>query len=245
MDGVPSTNLGSGLIADLVCLAIIAIFAIANWRKGFISQLFKAISTIGALILAYFLADTFVNFANESFNFSGIIADKVQALLGDGTAYLADLTEENLKTAIAELKLPDFIADFALQALSNVGTGVFDNIGEFLANIITHYIAITIAYIVVFIIAKIVLFFVLKIVEKIVKLPLIRLVDKTLGLVWGLIKAVIFLFVVIFIIEIMPGDAFTTAKLALNDSLFASFLQNYNIFSIAVNWIANELNLSI
>ncbi|MBQ7408834.1 MAG: CvpA family protein [Clostridia bacterium] len=78
-----------------------------------------------------------------------------------------------------------------------------------------------------------------------VKLLLIRLVDKTLGLVWGLIKAVIFLFVVIFIIEIMPGEAFAAAKTALNDSLFASFLQNYNVFTIAMNWIATKLNLSI
>lgn len=245
MDGVPSTNLGSGLIADLICLAIIVIFAIANWRKGFISQLFRAISTIGALLLAYFLAETFVNLANESFNFSGIIADKVQGLLGEGTAYLADLTEENLKTAIAELKLPDFIADFALQALSGAGTGVFENIGDFLANVITHYIAITIAYIVIFIVAKIILFIVCKIIEKIVKLPLIRQVDKALGLLWGLIKAVIFLFVAIFIVEIMPGDAFATAKSALNDSLLASFLQNYNVFTIAMNWIATKLNLKI
>ena len=245
MDVVRSNNLGSGLIADLICLAILVIFAISNWKKGFISQLFRAISTIGALLLAYFLAESVVNFANESFNFSGLIAEKIQGMLGEGTAYLADLTEENLKTAIAELKLPDFIADFALQSLSNVGTGVFANIGEFLANIITHYIALTLAFIVVFIVAKILLFIVCKILEKIVKLPLIRLVDKTLGLLWGLIKAVIFLFVIIFIIEIMPGEAFAAAKTALNDSLFASFLQNYNVFTIAMNWIATKLNLSI
>ena len=89
------------------------------------------------------------------------------------------------------------------------------------------------------------MFIVCKIIEKIVKLPLIRLVDKALGLLWGLIKAVIFLFVAIFIVEIMPGDAFATAKSALNDSLLASFLQNYNVFTIAMNWIATKLNLKI
>ena len=237
---IPTTNVSGGMIADLACLAIITIFAISNWSKGFISQVFKVICTLGALILAYLFCESFTNVLNQNFNLDDNISQKIQSLFGQGTTYLAQLTEENLQTAIKELKLPDFIADFAL---SNINVNTFDNIGEYLANVITHYIILAISYTIIFIIAKIALTLSSKLLLKIVKLPLIRSVDRLLGLIWGLIKAALLVFTIICFIEIMPGELFINAKTAIESSLFVSLLQKFNPITLAISWIATQINL--
>ena len=50
-------GMNTGMITDIVCLSIIAIFGITNMAKGFFKQIFKVVCVLGALVLAYFFCD--------------------------------------------------------------------------------------------------------------------------------------------------------------------------------------------
>ena len=237
---IQPTNTNGGMIADIVCLAIIAIFAISNYKKGLMAQIFKVLCTIGALALAYFFSETLTTYLSQNYELDNVISQKLQEFFGQGATFLAELTEENLQTAINELKLPDFIADFALSSINN---GVFENIGDYLAQIMTHYLLLAISFIAIFIVSKLLLTLVSKLLVQIIKLPILRGIDSFLGLIWGLVKATLLIFALMFIIEILPGNLFIEAKTAIDNSLFASFLHEFNLFSTAMSWIATKLNI--
>ena len=241
MDTVTS-NINAGLIADIVCLVIIAIFAIINGKKGLMGQIFKVACTVGALLLAYFFSEPLTAFVTDTFKLDALLSEKIHGLFDKGGAYLNEVTPENLQAVLAELKLPDFITELAL---NSINTGAFANIGDYLSNLLAHYIILLLAFVILVIVSKILLTLVSKVLKKIVELPGLKDIDRFLGFLWGIAKAAIIIFALMFIIELVPGDSLIEVKKAIDASIVASFLQEYNAVTYAISWIATKLNFSL
>lgn len=236
-----SADLSKGMIADIICLAIIALFAISNLSKGFFKQLFVVICAISATLLAYFFCDNLVNFVNAKFGLGDTVTAKILGFFGEKAVILEEITEQNIINAINSLGLPQFIADFAIKSLATTDLFNFEHVGEYLANIIANYVLTGVAFVVIFYVSKLILFIVRKIVEKLVKLPILRGIDKILGLVLGLVKALAVLYVGIYLITIIPSSALQGARDALNQSMIGHFLQEKNLFASIITWAVSAI----
>ncbi|MBQ3571249.1 MAG: CvpA family protein [Clostridia bacterium] len=236
-----SADLSKGMIADVICLAIIALFAISNLSKGFFKQLFVVICAISATLLAYFFCDNLVNYANAKFGLGELVTGKIMNFFGEKLPIVTEFTDTTIKDAIKNLGLPQFIADFAIKSLETTDLINFEHVGEYLANIIANYVLTGVAFVVIFYVSKLVLFIVRKIVEKLVKLPILRGIDKILGLILGLIKAFAVLYVGIYLITIIPSSALQGAREALNDSMIGHFLQEKNLFASIITWAVSAI----
>ena len=236
-------GMNAGMIADIVCLAIVAIFGITNMAKGFFKQIFKVVCVLGALVIAYFFCDEAAAFLNAQWDLDNLFASKILGFFGDKQVVFLELTNENIATAISALGLPEFITEYAVNSLNETALTTYNNVGQYLSSILSHYAVLGISFIGVCIIARIVLFIVRKIVELIVKLPIIKGIDKLLGLVWGVLQAAILLFVVIYIIDILPLEALSNLKLALSQSMIGSYIQEQNFFATIMNWILSTINI--
>ena len=106
MDTVTS-NINAGLIADIVCLVIIAIFAIINGKKGLMGQIFKVACTVGALLLAYFFSEPLTAFVTDTFKLDALLSEKIHGLFDKGGAYLNEVNAENLSGKIVALPTRD------------------------------------------------------------------------------------------------------------------------------------------
>ena len=176
------------------------------------------------------------------FKLDALLSEKIHGLFDKGGAYLNEVTPENLQAVLAELKLPDFITELAL---NSINTGAFANIGDYLSNLLAHYIILLLAFVILVIVSKILLTLVSKVLKKIVELPGLKDIDRFLGVLWGIAKAAIIIFALMFIIELVPGDSLIEVKKAIDTSIVASFLQEYNAVTYAISWIATKLNFSL
>ncbi|MBQ7408656.1 MAG: CvpA family protein [Clostridia bacterium] len=244
MNGILS-QLSSAMIADIGCIVIIAIFAIVNLCKGFIKQFFGLITTIGSLIIAAIFCDDLLKLINSQFDLTSKLSNIILSAFGDNQALMLETTVENLQTAITTMGLPQFVNDFCVNLLTeNIGTA-FTNIGSFLATAAANYMLSAACFAIICAVAKLVLIIVRKILELLVKLPVLHGINKLLGLILGLIKGVLFIYVVIFLIDIAPSTVpyITQLKSAISQSMIASFLQDYNLFSKLITWAMENLHL--
>lgn len=230
-------SMNNGMIADIACLAVVVIFAIINLSKGFFKQIFRVICGIGSLVLAYVFCDELVNFLDVKFSATAFFSSKILTLFGEKASLLQEITVENISIAITEMGLPQFIADFAVQMLSKASIDLYSNIGEYLSSILAHFIVSGIAYIGLFLVLKLVFFIVSKIIEQLVKLPVLRGLDTFLGLLLGVIKSVIFLFIAIYLIDVLPLTFLEPVKIALGDSMIGAYIQNNNLFADVITWV--------
>ena len=237
------TTISSGIIADVIILAIVVIFAIINLKKGFFKQLVKVICAVVAVIVAYSFCDDLLTFANANFNVTQLLRDKILGLFGEGSVFLMEVTNENIATAITSLGLPESLIEVAVNALSNVASDLYSNIGEFLSQLLANYILTSVSFVLIYIVARIVLILIAKLLESIIKLPIISDIDKFLGFILGMIKALILVFFVLFIIEVLPLEPLAEVKNALSQSILGSILQKHNLFTYFINWIVANIKI--
>jgi uncharacterized protein YacL len=110
------------------------------------------------------------------------------------------LTEANVRQAFEGMSLPQFIVDWIVGGID------FDQIGmsivEAIQPGIKGLVLLVLAFIVLFFGSMIVFFF-LKILAKMVtSIPVIKQIDKVLGLLFGLVKAALIVFILLFILAL-------------------------------------------
>ena len=237
------SEISNGMIADIVLVAILAIFAVVNISKGFFKQVIKLACAIVALLCAYLFCDDLINLLNGKFNLTQLVGEKLLDVFSKSAAMLEELTEENLVAAISSLKLPEFINEFAINALSGVTEGLYDNIGHYLSTIVTNYALTGAAFLAIYIVARIILFIVAKLLEALVKLPIIRNIDKILGFILGLVKALLLIFIVLFVLDVLPLEQLQPIKTTISDSYLTSWLQKHNLFTEIINYVVQNVKI--
>lgn len=65
-----------GHILDLIFIALIAVFVLVNWKRGFIQALFGALTSVTSLILAFLFGPTFGDWLSERF-FYDKLSDRI------------------------------------------------------------------------------------------------------------------------------------------------------------------------
>lgn len=237
-------EMSAGTITDIIIAVIFLIIAIISCAKGFVKQTFGFITTVCAILIAYFLCDDLVNLVNKNFDWNTKLAAKLADSFSGNAAFSLELTTENLSEAIHQMGLPSFIADFALKILPEA-VGEYENVGLFLSAILANYILIAAAFAFLFILSKIILGLLKKLVLKVVQLPLIRSVDKLLGLAFGVIKAALWIIAIVYVIKILPSSIpyISYVKDGIEGSQIIQFIDKSNlsgwIFGIIDNLISS------
>lgn len=238
-------EMSAATITDIVVAVIFLLFAIISCSKGFVKQTFGLITTVLAILIAYFFCDNLVNLVNKNFDWNAKLAAKLADSFSDNAFFSLELTAENISEAIHQMGLPSFIADFALKILPK-NIGEYENVGLFLSSILANYILIAAAFAFLFIISKIILSLLKKLVIKVVQLPLIRSVDKLLGLAFGVIKCTLWIIAIVYIINIIPSSVpyINYVKDGIDGSQIVQFIYKSN-FSDWIFGIVNKLVSSI
>lgn len=237
LNGVSNT-----LIVDIAFLVILAIFLIVGLCKGFVKQIFGALSSVIALVAAYFLCAYLVKFLEQQFGLLTKLAEAIGSQIGTTGVAGEPASKEAIEKAVSEFGLPAFIADYAKAQL---GTDTSLKIYQLFGNILGNLVLSAGCFIVLYIIFRLVLVLLCKLLQSVVKAPGLNALDRVLGMLLSLVKGVLVLYVIIFVVDVIPvNEGFiATVKAAISDSTVGSFLQNHNLFSMAMTWIAEKFNL--
>ena len=183
------------IIADLVVVAIIAVFAFIGIKRGFIRSCIGLCSVIISLFIsiwAYPIVTDFIN--NTSLNET--IASTVELGLEDKS----DSASENDDSGIFSI-LPDSAQD-AIESGTEV---VADSARKATAQAISTLAINIISILIVFIVVRIIMFLLSLTLGFITKLPVIKSINKLLGAIFGALCGILVVYLLLALL------AFTSA----------------------------------
>ncbi|MBS4536983.1 CvpA family protein [Clostridium sp. D2Q-11] len=207
-------------IVDIIIIIIIVLTGLEGFNKGFILSAFSLLGTIIALLIAkqyYHLISSFlINNTNIYIWLYKRVFPKISSIVeGEGSL--------TLDTLLKIIKIPEILINNDMQ-------GIDYSSAQILSDIITILIINIIGIIVIFIIANILLSLIVTIVNIFFKLPLLNSFNKLSGLLFGLIKGVLMIFIIYAIltpiISLNPDGLISTQT---TNSVLGNYFYNNNI----------------
>ena len=228
-------------ISNIVALVFILVFALWGLVRGFTKTFFSVFGTILGLLFAVLLSSSVANFLQEKFNFVTTVSDSLGGVLtGIFGDELMDTTLREATTEYLESQgLGSFIINIVLSVQADSTIPMDTTLNQIICPTFGYYIALIIAVIGLFIIFKLMFALISSIVKKMYANGIVMRLDKTLGLVLGLIHGVVILELVIMVISIIPIGFFQDIYAGIQTAAFANFIEDINLFKLILNSISN------
>lgn len=190
-------------IIDVVIVGVVALFMVIGWKKGFLEKIIDMASSIFGLIASILLARPFSDVLRGWIGpaLETRIDDYLYSRLDDIGMASANLTETNLREALQEFSLPNFMVDWIIESVdfNQVALSIVESISP----LILSLALLVIAFISLFF-GSMVVFFLLRILAKgITSIPIIKQIDKVLGLLFGLLKVALLIYILLFVLALL------------------------------------------
>lgn len=186
-------------IIDVVIIVLIIAFLVIGWKKGFLEKLIDMASSIFGLIASILLARPFSTVLEGWFGES--METSIREYLLGNQDFANALTETNLREALNNMSLPDFMIDWIAESVdfTSVTTSIVDSITPLILSLALLFIAfITLFF------GSMIVFFLLKLLAKgITSIPIIKHVDKFLGLLFGFLKVALLIYILLFVLALV------------------------------------------
>jgi uncharacterized membrane protein required for colicin V production len=216
-------------IIDISLIVLSLLFAISGFKNGFLKEVVGFGSFIGAIILAYVLANwvedilvttplytlLFTNLNDSIFTGNALYDTVIDSSQPGALGYLTD--------GLVQIGLPGFLAS----PLADILITFNGTLGAALATASAYFVILIISYLGTFLIAWLLLAIVGSQLVKLSKdVKAIKFVDSLLGVGLGLGRAAVLvaiaLLIVIPLTFVVPGiNDFMTSDLALNEDVFS------------------------
>lgn len=187
-------------IVDILIVGGVIAMIFFGWKSGFLLKVIKLASSLFGLIASILLARPFSTVLDKWFG-EGIYL-KIETFLLERIANGdAQATEENIRAALADMALPEFIVDWIINSVNTQET--IQSFVEAVTPLIKSLILLLIAFVVLFF-GSMLVFLLLKLLAKMItSLPIIKQIDKFLGALFGLFKAAILIYVLLFVLGLL------------------------------------------
>ena len=210
------------IVVDLIILAILAICIFFGYKNGLTKSIIKILSFIIAVIIAAIFFKPVSNLIIENTEIDDNIKQAIVNLVSKDVEENGEIKEDtNLPQAMV-----NYINDSVKDAVEETKTTIINNAAENIA--IT---AINVASAVgLFIITRIILLIVTALTDILTNLPVIKQFDKTGGIIYGIIKGMLIIFVIFAVISLIsPAIEKTGVIDSINKSFIGGFLYDNNL----------------
>lgn len=237
-----SAAVKSGLITDIVIAVIMLVIIVINLKKGFVRQVIGIFASVGALIVAIAFCKTLAGFINDKFGWTDSLAAKILSSFGDNGIFKLGLNEDSIRQAVQAIGLPEFVSNLAVSLLGSAENPEA-TVGAYLSLLFAKYIITAGSFVALYIVARIVFGIIKHFIVKAVSLPIISQIDKILALALGILKSLIILYVVIYIVDLLPssGEFLTVLKTAFSESVLVNFFSGLGITEFVLQKFADAI----
>lgn len=183
-------------IVDIVFVALLILLAVIGLYKGFLKSAISMIGSLASFLIAYVIAEPFGKLLDGMFKITSSIATKVTEWLNSLGEFFSTVRVGEDFSAIGGEMMSGGISG-VVQSLTNMllkganipeGSSVGQVLGDKIAAVITTLIAGVVAFVLIRIILKILE----KLADKITEVKIFGAIDKILGFVFGLAKALLY-----------------------------------------------------
>jgi uncharacterized membrane protein required for colicin V production len=216
-------------IIDIVILVLVILFGIGGFRHGFFKEVVGIAALLGAVVLAYLLADLAKQTAINSFQLDVSLFTTLREVFSGNAVYdqVIDGSQPNaltlLTTGLTQIGLPALFAS----PLASILIEFNGTIGDALATASTNLLLTIASYLLTFLVSWILLIVLGKQFVKLSKQnPIFKFIDSLLGIVLGLGRAAVLILIAfsigIALTFVVPEiNAFLVSDLALESESFS------------------------
>ena len=210
------------IIIDLIIVGILGLSIFFGYKKGLTKCVIKILSLVIALVVAFILFKPVSNFVIKNTQIDDTIKEAVMNIVKEDV-------QENGKVK-EDTNLPDSMVNYINESIEKAVVEAKTNVVEVAAeNISIMTVNVGVA-ILLFILVRIALIFVSALSSIITDLPIIKQFDKAGGILYGLLKALVIIFVLFALISLIsPMIEQTGIVIAIHKSFIGSLLYDHNI----------------
>lgn len=214
-----------GIMIDLIIIGIFIACIGIGYIKGLTGSMLKIISFILALVIAFILFKPIAGFVVEHTNWDENLEQAIKQ-----TLIKEEILEENKQEKAESQSMPDVMLNYVNNAVEKAGTEAKNAIVESTARNMAITIINVAVLIALFIISRIVLLLVKGLAALLTKLPVIKQFDKLGGILYGLLEALIIIYVLLAILSfVSPMIEGTNIIKGIQESFLGGILYNNNL----------------
>ena len=187
-------------IIDVLIVLTVILFMVLGWKKGFLEKIIDMASSVFGLIASILLARPFSNVLRGWFG-ETMESSISEYLMSRSSEFAAELTRPNLVSALEGLSLPDFLVEWIADSVDY--TQITESIIDSITPLILTLALLFIAFITLFFGSMIVFFLLRLLARGITSIPIIKQVDKVLGLLFGLLKVALLIYILLFVLALV------------------------------------------
>jgi uncharacterized membrane protein required for colicin V production len=224
---------------DVIAIIFVGVFALIGFIKGFTKTFFSTFGTIIGLLLAVLLSKAVTQTLEDKFSLVTTLSDRLAggltSIFGDGlmNTTLRDATNEMLAQ-----KGLSWLSGMVGSLQADGSIPLDTTLNQIICPTFAYYIGLIISVIGLFIIFKILFFLIGKLVKRLYENRIVATVDRTLGLVFGLIRGIVTFELIVMVISIIPIAFFQDISVAVQTSIFAKFLMDINVYNLIMQSIS-------
>ena len=216
-------------LVDFILLAIVVLFAVAGFKKGFVKTLISSAKKIVAFVVATTFSSRLGAWLKEQFFMEKareIIKSKLSEFIGEKAATdidLSNLLDSEHSGFLSFIEKMNVDTETLSNMLISQEGKVVDNISDYIAEPCVNAISSVIAFVILFFGTLLVLLVVGAILNLIAKLPVLKGTNKLLGGILGAAMGIFWAFVLTALIRIIVpyfSDNAVIASLANGGPLY-------------------------
>lgn len=208
------------IFIDLIVIAVFAICIFLGYKRGLVQLVLRLCSFVLALVISLVLFKPISNFVINNTEFDENIKNYIIEISSSET-------NTNNVTNTENSNSPEIFVKYINSSIEKATAEAKDNAIEYVADYVSKNIVSIIVLLILFIILRIVLIFIKIISDAITELPIIKQFNKSGGLIYGLIEALLIIYIAFAIIALLIKNP--TLEQSINSTYIASMLYNNNL----------------
>ena len=213
-----------GILVDLVIISIIISSIYWGYRRGLVAVVFKILVFIISLLIVFLLYKPVSNSIMANTQLDEKLAALIESNLAGTTladGNLLEPSESNFSAAVVDM-INDFVKEALQKNVSNAVGYVSVELSHFMIRVGTMLILL--------IVSRFFLLFIRFAAELIANLPFIKLFNKSGGLIYGVIKGFLVIYLILAIFSVISPLISSWGIIdAIQDSTLGSKMYNNNI----------------
>ena len=228
-----------GIVLDIIIVAGIALSIFLGYKQGLVGVAYKILSFIVALVLAFVLSGPVSQFLIENTELDETIHNTIEKTLSSKESENKTETENNIvndsksenETKVEnDSNMSAVITDYVAEQVKKTTADVQNNVATTVADGVTNNIVYAITFIGIFIIARILLIVIKFFAEAIAKLPIIKQFNEIGGLLYGVLRGLLLVFLFFAIVSLLASIFDIKGFLeVINSSFIGKFAYNNNL----------------
>lgn len=216
------------IIADIAVLGTFIYSILLAYRRGFTILVFNLICMVITVVAVLIFCKPLTNLVYENTNIDEFFSKNIQKSIG---TFLEEQIEKNGHINTKNTNIAKPVAEKINSYIDEVKDDSVSNISEYVADNLSYIVISAIVVIVLSIVVRLLTILLRSVLYFITKLPIISKIDKAGGIVYGVLRAYLIVYLILAVLSLISPLISNTGIIAcINNSKICKIFYNNNVF---------------